>query len=53
MVPLIDQAAKVLDELGEREITALVRALPDGYRMVFNLYAIEGFDRAENAELIG
>lgn len=46
-------APKVLDQLGEKEILALVSALPDGYRMVFNLYAIDGFDHAEIAELIG
>ena len=29
-------------ELGEKELLDLVQALPDGYRLVFNLYAIEG-----------
>ena len=27
--------------------------LPDGYRLVFNLYAIEGYDHREIAELLG
>jgi len=26
--------------------------LPDGYRMVFNLYAVEGFSHKEIAELL-
>lgn len=42
-----------LDHLGEQELLALVAELPDGYRHVFNLYAIEGFDHAEIASLLG
>jgi RNA polymerase sigma-70 factor (ECF subfamily) len=42
-----------LDELGQEELITLVAGLPDGYRLVFNLYAIEGYDHAEIAELIG
>jgi len=30
----------------------LVQGLPDGYRLVFNLYAIEGYSHAEIAELL-
>lgn len=40
-------------ELGEAELLAMVQDLPHGYRMVFNLYAIEGYDHAEIAELVG
>ena len=42
-----------LDQLGEQEVLKLVSALPDGYRAVFNLYAIDGYDHAEIAELVG
>jgi RNA polymerase sigma-70 factor (ECF subfamily) len=42
-----------LPNLGEEELLGLVRDLPDGYRMVFNLYAIEGYDHAEIAEMMG
>ncbi|MCB9182542.1 MAG: sigma-70 family RNA polymerase sigma factor [Flavobacteriales bacterium] len=45
--------ADALDQLGQAEILAMVAALPDGYRMVFNLFAIEGYDHAEIAELLG
>jgi RNA polymerase sigma factor (sigma-70 family) len=31
----------------------LVSALPDGYRTVFNMYAIEGFTHAEIGEVLG
>ena len=42
-----------LGQLGEAQLLALVQALPEGYRMVFNLFAIEGYDHAEIATLIG
>jgi RNA polymerase sigma factor (sigma-70 family) len=32
------------------ELLAMIQSLPDGYRMVFNLYAIEGFSHKEIAE---
>jgi RNA polymerase sigma factor (sigma-70 family) len=41
-----------LGSLGEQELLALVSSLPDGYRMVFNLHAIEGYDHAEIATLL-
>jgi len=31
----------------------LLKSLPSGYRMVFNLYAIEGFDHREIASMLG
>ena len=37
--------------LGAKELTALVQNLPDGYRVVFNLYVIEGYKHKEIAEI--
>ena len=31
----------------------MIRDLPDGYRMVFNLYAIEGKSHKEIADMLG
>ncbi|MBL7808145.1 MAG: RNA polymerase sigma factor [Saprospiraceae bacterium] len=39
--------------LSEAELMGLVRRLPDGYRSVFNLVAIEGYSHAEAAEMLG
>ena len=39
--------------LSEAELLGLVRKLPDGYRSVFNLVAVEGYSHAEAAELLG
>ena len=35
------------------DIQFLIDSLPDGYRMVFNLYAIEGFKHQEIAKMLG
>lgn len=39
-------------QLGEEELLALIARLPDGYRIVFNLYAIEGYSHKEIADLL-
>lgn len=41
------------DRLNEKMILNLIAKLPAGYRTVFNLYAIEGFDHAEISEMLG
>ncbi len=40
-------------ELEAADLLKLVSELPTGYRMVFNLYAIDGFSHKEIAEQIG
>ena len=35
------------------DIQFLIDSLPDGYKMVFNLYAIEGFKHHEIADMLG
>ena len=42
-----------IEQMGEQELLKLVSELPDGYRTVFNLYAIDGFDHAEIATMLG
>lgn len=43
----------VLASLGEEEILNVIAELPKGYRIVFNLYVIEGFSHREIAEQLG
>jgi len=45
--------AEAVDRLGVEELLKMISGLPDGYRMVFNLFAIEGYSHAEVAEMIG
>lgn len=39
--------------LNESDLLRIVNQLPDGYRTIFNLYAIEGYSHAEIAEMLG
>ncbi|QJW91846.1 RNA polymerase sigma factor [Spirosoma taeanense] len=39
--------------VNESDLLGMVNQLPDGYRTVFNLYAIEGYSHAEIAEMLG
>ena len=40
-------------DLSEREILELIRELPNGYRMVFNLFVIEELSHKEIAAMLG
>lgn len=42
-----------MQELNVAELMALIASLPVGYRTVFNLYAIEGYDHKEIGALLG
>lgn len=44
---------KLDDSLAAEELLKMIDALPEGYRMVFNLYAIEGYSHKEIAEQLG
>lgn len=39
--------------LTEKELVQMISSLPDGYRIVFNLHAIEGYSHEEIAALLG
>lgn len=41
------------DNLQTEDLLRMVQQLPDGYRTVFNLYAIEGYSHKEIAEQLG
>jgi RNA polymerase sigma factor (sigma-70 family) len=41
------------DHLEASELMMMIESLPDGYRTVFNLYAIEGYSHKEIAEQLG
>lgn len=45
--------ADVVSDLTHREMLELLHELPDGYRIVFNMYAVEGFSHKEIAEELG
>lgn len=44
---------EVFSKIGTDELMNLIQELPNGYRIVFNLYAIEGFSHKEIADSLG
>lgn len=49
-LPSIDPSA--FNYLGEEDLLKLIGALPEGYRMVFNLSVIEGYSHDEIAQML-
>jgi RNA polymerase sigma-70 factor (ECF subfamily) len=50
----VEESFNVLDsQFTVDQIQFLIDALPDGYKMVFNLYAIEGYKHNEIAKMLG
>ena len=39
--------------LTEKDLLVLINSLPDGYRLIFNLYVIEGYQHEEIAGMLG
>ncbi|MCC9044349.1 sigma-70 family RNA polymerase sigma factor [Myroides sp. M-43] len=52
-LPILEEEEPCLDEIPESIILELIRSLPDGYRMVFNLYVFEEKSHKEIAQLLG
>ena len=48
-----DAGHDLVAEMSHKEILALIQELPDGFRTIFNLYAIEGFNHREIGEKLG
>jgi RNA polymerase sigma factor (sigma-70 family) len=51
-MPETAEPPAVYARLGEEELMSMIDKLPDGYRIVFNLYAIEGYSHKEIAEML-
>jgi len=49
----VSTASDVISQLSEKDILGLISRLPSGYKIVFNMYAIEGFSHGEIAENLG
>ena len=42
-----------ISEINAKDLTNLIGKLPDGYRMIFNMFVIEGFSHQEIADQLG
>lgn len=47
---IVSAETDILKELSAKDIIALIQTLPQGYRIAFNLFAIEGYSHKEIAE---
>lgn len=47
-----DTATDIFSQVAHQDLLRLVQELPPAYRMVFNLYIIEGFKHGEIAEML-
>ena len=50
---IADKHRNALDNLYEKDIIKTANTLSDGYRTVFNLYAVEGYSHKERAAQLG
>ena len=48
-----DAATESLENTAVEDIQRMIDELPEGYKMVFNLYAIEGYKHSEIAKALG
>ena len=46
----VEQTLYQVDDFFEQDLLKLINEMPDGYRTVFNLFAIEGFSHKEIAQ---
>lgn len=51
-IPELSEEPEVIENMAERELLKIINELPDGYRMVFNLYAIEGYSHRQVSEAL-
>ncbi len=50
---LDDHHRKIIDQISGEELLKIVNQLPDGYRVVFNLFFIDGYKHTEIAKMLG
>lgn len=50
---LSDRQEDAIDKMSGEELLDIVAALPDGYRTILNLYAVEGYSHKEIGEMMG
>ncbi len=50
---LLETKNHIIAELSAQDLLVIINNLPEGYRIVFNLFAIEGYSHKEIAERLG
>jgi len=44
---------EIIEQISTHELLGYINEMPDGYRLVFNMYVIEGYKHVEISELLG
>jgi RNA polymerase sigma-70 factor (ECF subfamily) len=52
-INLKSETASPLQDIGYKDLMKMIAELPTGYRVVFNMYAIEGYNHKEISEALG
>lgn len=50
---LLDSEDYIIESINADDLLAIIRKIPEGYRVVFNLFAIEGYSHKEIADQLG
>ena len=50
---MLEKEDYTIEELNAQELLKIIHSIPEGYRVVFNLFAIEGYSHKEIAEQLG
>ena len=50
---MIEHDGLIIEGLGEKDLIKMINEMPDGYRVVFNMFAIEGYSHREIADKLG
>jgi RNA polymerase sigma-70 factor (ECF subfamily) len=51
-VDLSDESGDILSQLTLQALLSMIQEMPEGYRLIFNLYVIDGYSHAEIAQLM-
>lgn len=49
---LTSNTDSAIDELSNQELLDLINKMPEGYKMIFNLHVVEGYNHTEIAEML-
>ena len=52
-IPVADKTSTALDKLAEKDIVKTVTTLPSGYRKIFLMHIVEGYNHREIAGILG
>jgi RNA polymerase sigma-70 factor (ECF subfamily) len=49
---MLSSADNIISTLSNQELIQMINKMPEGYRLIFNLYVVEGYNHNEIAEML-